>query len=350
MNRVPIEDVRKDVSFGRPHLVILGAGASRQAFPYGDVRGRKLPTMTELIETLGLKPLLSSGPVPYKGRNFEEVYSDLADREDCTALRKSLDDAVREYFTDLELPGEPTLYDYLLLSLRPKDSIATFNWDPLLFMSALRLADKVDLAYLMFLHGNVAVGYCDQDRQKGNVKAVCSKCLRPFKTSRLLYPVRQKNYQNDVSISREWHDVEKALKSAYALTIFGYSAPVTDVEAKQLMTQAWGRQSQRELEQIELIDVISDDDLRKRWGDFILEHHYEVATDFFSSRVAKHPRRSCEAIWSQFMEMKFFEQDPLPRGVGLEVLIEWIKPYLEWEARSSAAQQGDGGRDSGSRG
>ena len=326
--------MRKDASFGRPHLVILGAGASRQAFPYGDAQGRKLPTMPELVETLGLEVVLSAGPVPYKGRNFEDVYSDLADRADCTALRQSLDEAVREYFSDLELPNEPTLYDYLLLSLRPKDGIATFNWDPLLFMSALRLADKVELPYLVFLHGNVAVGYCAQDRQKGDARNICSKCGKPYKTSRLLYPVRQKNYQDDVSISREWRDVEKALKSAYALTIFGYSAPVTDVEAKRLMAQAWGQPGQRGLEQIEIIDIISEDDLRNRWSDFILEHHYEVSTNFYCSRIAKHPRRSCEAIWSQFMEMKIFEQDPLPHGVGLETLIDWIKDhYIAWETK-----------------
>ena len=322
------------MSFGRPHLVILGAGASNQAFPSGDARGRKLPTMPQLVEILALESLLSSGPVPYKGRIFEDVYSDLADRTDCADLLQKLDEMVRQYFSDLELPNEPTLYDYLLLSLRPKDGIATFNWDPLLFMSALRLAPRVDLPYLDFLHGNVAVGYCDQHRQKGYIRLACSKCGTAYKTPRLLYPVRQKNYQDDISISREWRDIEKALKSACALTIFGYSAPVTDVEAKRLMTQAWGKAGQRELEQIEIIDILSKHELRDRWSKFILEHHYEVTNDFYGSRIARHPRRSCEAIWSQFMEMKLFEEDPLPSGVDLNELVDSIKPYLEWETKA----------------
>ena len=334
MNRVPIEEVRKDVSLEIPHLVILGAGASNQAFPSGDAHGRRLPTMPQIVETLALDSLLSSGPVPYKGRNFEDVYSDLANRADCAGLVQRLDDMVRQYFSDLELPNEPTLYDYLLLSLRPKDGIATFNWDPLLFMSALRLAPRVDLPYLVFLHGNVAVGYCDQHRQKGYIRLACSKCGTPYKMPRLLYPVRQKNYQDNVSISREWRDIEKALKSAYALTIFGYSAPATDVEAKRLMTEAWGKAGQRELEQIEIIDILSEDALRNRWREFILEHHYEVTNDFYGSRIARHPRRSCEAIWSQFMEMRFFEEDPLPRGVALNELVDSIKPYLEWETKT----------------
>ncbi len=331
---MPIEEVRKDASFGRPHLIILGAGASRQAFPRGDARGRKLPTMPELMEALSLESLLASGPVLYKGRNFEDVYSELAIRADCAALVQKLDDIVRQYFSDLELPNEPTLYDYLLLSLRPKDGIATFNWDPLLFMCASRLAPKVELPYLIFLHGNVAVGYCNQHRQKGPITGCCSKCGTPYKSARLLYPVKQKNYQADVSISREWLDISKALKSAYAFTVFGYSAPVTDVEAKRLMTQAWGKAGRRELEQIEIIDILPEDELRNRWSAFILEHHYEVTNDFYSSRIGRHPRRSCEAIWSQFMEMKIFEEEPLPRGVDLNKLIDSIKPYLEWETRA----------------
>ena len=312
-------------------MVILGAGASSQAFPCGDARGRKLPTMPELVETLALESLIASGPVPYEGRNFEDVYSDLAIRPGCAALVQKLNGIVRDYFSDLELPDQPTLYDYLLLSLRPKDGIATFNWDPLLFMAASRLASRVDLPYLIFLHGNVAVGYCDQDRQKGHIMGCCSKCGTPYKMARLLYPVKQKNYQDDISISREWRDIEKALKSAYTLTIFGYSAPVTDVEAKRLMMQAWGRSGQRQLEQIEIIDILPEDELRNTWRDFILEHHYEVTNDFFRSRRSRHPRRSCEAIWSQFMEMKLFEEDPLPRGVELTELVDSIKPYLEWE-------------------
>jgi hypothetical protein len=46
---------------------------------------------------------------------------------------------VREYFAQLELPVEPTIYDALLLSLRDKDAVFTFNWDPFLFQAHLRL-------------------------------------------------------------------------------------------------------------------------------------------------------------------------------------------------------------------
>src|SRR5579859_4661418 len=38
-----------------PHVVILGAGASRAAFPDGDAKKRRLPLMADLIECLGLR-------------------------------------------------------------------------------------------------------------------------------------------------------------------------------------------------------------------------------------------------------------------------------------------------------
>ena len=50
-----IEDEIKDVKFGRPHVVILGAGASLAAFPNGDANGIRLPLMLDFIEKI--KPL-----------------------------------------------------------------------------------------------------------------------------------------------------------------------------------------------------------------------------------------------------------------------------------------------------
>ena len=38
----------------RPHLVILGAGASKDAMPNGDARGKSLPVMKEFISKMGL--------------------------------------------------------------------------------------------------------------------------------------------------------------------------------------------------------------------------------------------------------------------------------------------------------
>ena len=41
-----------------PHVVLLGAGASRAAFPNGDRSGRRIPLMNDLVKVVGLSPLI----------------------------------------------------------------------------------------------------------------------------------------------------------------------------------------------------------------------------------------------------------------------------------------------------
>ena len=126
-----------DVSIGAPHVIILGAGASLAAFPNGDKNGRKLPVMSNFVEIVGLEPILAKFSVPYsKGDNFEDVFSSLHDNKPEAA--DVIEKFVASYFSSLELPNHPTIYDHLVLSLRDKDFIATFNWDPFLYQACRR--------------------------------------------------------------------------------------------------------------------------------------------------------------------------------------------------------------------
>ena len=71
--------------------------------------------------------------VLWEGRNFEDVYSSICRLPEFTDLTSKTESRVAEYFASLELPNPATIYDYLVLCLRPKDVIATFNWDPFPF-------------------------------------------------------------------------------------------------------------------------------------------------------------------------------------------------------------------------
>src|SRR6185503_14778703 len=117
----------------RPHVVILGAGASRAAFPAGDVKGQQLPLLPDLVDIVQLGPLLEKAGVSYKGRNFEDLYSSLHSTDKEAPVLRGIEEAIYDYFDALRLPDRPTLYDHLLVSLRPRDIVATFNWDPFLF-------------------------------------------------------------------------------------------------------------------------------------------------------------------------------------------------------------------------
>jgi hypothetical protein len=326
-----VENEIKDLKMGRPHVVILGAGASLAAMPNGDKNGYKLPLMNNIIDTLGLKPILKSAKISYKIDNFEELYSDLYRKSEYAQIFEDVEIKIKGYFSNLELPKHPTLYDHLVLSLRKKDLIATFNWDPFLIDAYNRNSEEFDLPHLVFLHGNVSVGYCEKDRKKGPMNRLCGKCGRPFKPTKLLYPIKQKNYNDDEFIAAEWKTLMNFLEKAYVLTIFGYSAPTSDVEAYELMKKAWGDKYQRSLEEIEIIDLKSEDELLMTWENFIHTHHYTVYSNFYDSWTPRHPRRTCDAMWNRLMEIQYLDDNNIPINVDFNKLWAWLKPLKEAE-------------------
>src|SRR4051794_30527141 len=121
-----VEQEINDVNMGRPHVVLLGAGASLAAFPKGDKQGLIPPLMNDLVKKIGLSGALTKNGVDFENKDFEAIYSSLTDRPELKDLREEIEGRIRDYFRTLSLPNSPTLYDVLVLSLRKKDLIATF--------------------------------------------------------------------------------------------------------------------------------------------------------------------------------------------------------------------------------
>jgi len=139
MPRLPAFDLKARANYS-PHVVIVGAGASRAATPTGDANGRLLPVMKDIVETLGLTQILERTNLDWRGRNFEDVYDDLSRNNPHAPEAEKIDLHIRSYFHSLALPNCLTIYDTLLLSLREKDLVASFNWDPLLIQAYKRHA------------------------------------------------------------------------------------------------------------------------------------------------------------------------------------------------------------------
>lgn len=319
------------MSFGRPHVVLLGAGASYAAFPNGDRNGRKLPLLRDFVDVIGLEDLMAGGRISPPFDDFEAIYSEIATDPERQDVREAIDSRVFQYFEGLELPDEPTLYDHLVLSLRPKDVIATFNWDPFLWNACHRNHRFGGAPSLLFLHGSVAIGRCDDCELVSFRGAPCSECGQKLTEIPILFPVTQKEYNSDPAIAGHWRTLKRALEKAWAFTIFGYSAPKTDVEAVELMKEGWGEGSARDLEEIELIDIRDEEDLRSSWDKFIHTHHYITKRSFYDSYVGRHPRRSCEALWSQLMGCMFIKPFPIPEAAGFDELYDWLKPRIDAE-------------------
>jgi hypothetical protein len=332
---------------GSSHVVILGAGASIAATCHNpELSGKKLPSMENFIEVVGLTDIIDAAGTSGESGNFEEVYSRLYARAPCSRAVSKIEKRVASYFRSLTLPPTPTIYDYLLLALRPKDLVATFNWDPFLYQAFSRNRHVGGMPYLSFLHGSVSIGYSTEDQKAGPAGGISRSTGHQWIPTRLLYPVTRKDYNNDEFIAREWNRLKQWLKRASRITIFGYGAPETDVEAIDLMRGAWGEPSQRNLEQIEMIDIQPKDVLTQRWRQFIYPGHYDYCTSYFESILAFYPRRTGES----YMQGNFpstpaealQEPNPIPeRFDTLDAIWEWHQPLIEAENQREASQQED---------
>ncbi|MCL4392515.1 hypothetical protein M1145_00005 [Patescibacteria group bacterium] len=129
-----------------------------------------------MAKTLDLIDMFPTNLKDMARNDFEKAYSQLSDKNDIHL--KTIEDKVYTYFNSLKIPDSPNLYDYLILSLRKKDLIATFNWDPFLTQSYSRLHSEgvCNLPECAFLHGNVSMGVCLKHNIKVSHKNKCPKC------------------------------------------------------------------------------------------------------------------------------------------------------------------------------
>lgn len=326
---------------GGCHVVILGAGASiASTIRDPEVHGLKLPSMNNLPDVVGLNEILLQFPQELICDNFETTYSNIAEHEPNSPYLKVMNDMIYAYFQSLELPLKPTIYDYLVMSLRDKDLIATFNWDPFLYQAWWRNYLHGSSPQLVFLHGNVAVGYNEKHNMMGRAGQTARNTSIYFEPTQLLFPVKHKDYSSSAYINAAWTILRERLDkdkcNTHNVTIFGYSAPVSDVEALTMMKSAWGDIDDRNLEQIELIDVRDEKDVRYSWRDFIHTHHYNYCTSFFESSLAYYPRRTDEAFFCHYLpitpEESFVESNKVPDSFqSFEEMWEWFEPLFTKE-------------------
>ena len=203
------------------HTFLLGAGASRAAFPNGDKYGRKLPLMNDFVKILGLENFLDDNSIDFPNQNIEEIYSNLYTENPNSFVIEELNDRIINYFSSLKIPDEVTLYDELLLSLQKKDAIFSFNWDPLLLQAFSRNYMLGELPEIHFLHGNVLVGVCEKDQRVGYLNNRCSICNEKFSPSKILFPIKNKDYNKDPFIESEWKSLSIYLDNSFIFSIFG---------------------------------------------------------------------------------------------------------------------------------
>lgn len=309
-----------------------------------------MPLMNELVDIVpGLRQCLETAEICESFDDFEALYSDIVDNGQ-TELAQHVELLIETYFSSLKLPETPTIYDHLLLSLRPKDAVFTFNWDPFLF-DAYQRNRCVPLPEIFFLHGNVRVGYC------GNHPVVwgrrgqhCPDCGMPLTPASLLYPVKNKAaaYRKPF-IRDQWENARLFLENAFILTIFGYSAPTTDVDAVELLKMSWRSRGDRLVEHAEIIhrpDLTEQErnELHETWKPFDYYHHTRYIEWFQDSYMSLFPRGTCESIYYAGTRGIASERWEAPRDLSLEQTQLWYAKIAEHDGRKRWAQRGTGVR------
>jgi len=319
----------------RPHVVILGAGASKAAFKSGDANGRLVPLMNELPEVLGdpWRALVQEAGIT--GLDFEPQFTYLRESAAQRARLEEIENMLLEYFSSLALPDHPTIYDHLVLGLRRKDLIATFNWDPFLLFAHVRNRTIPSLPDLRFLHGCVHHASCAEHDVLGQRGESCPTCRKPLAESSIMFPQADKDYAADGIISRDWAVVKKQLGSAFHLTIFGYSGPVTDYKAKELLLNGWEQTPMWRFSHVEIVDVDDAERLTHNWQKFIPFHHEMIARCFWDSTIARWSRRTAEYKTAASLCGIPSEQIGPMRTKSLREL-------QDWHAEIAAAEQVEG--------
>lgn len=266
-------------------------------------------------------------------RNFEALFSDIYDKEGESERVKRIETKIYTYFQALQLADTPTIYDYIILSLREKDMIATFNWDPFLVQAYSRnLSFTSKLPQLVFLHGNVAVGYDNQTKNLFPLKGTPS--VTNLIPTKLLYPISNKDYSSDPVIKSQWNRLLDFLDSAALITIFGYSAPKTDYEARKLMKKVWGvPQKDRYMPEIEIINIDNRDVVEKTWHNLIYSRHFTHKESIFAgdSWLFNFPRRTGEMFNERYIEGNFQVENQPPKFDSMTEMWEWYLKLLQYE-------------------
>lgn len=304
----------------RPHVVLLGAGASLAAFPNGDRAGRLLPLMRNLVELVGIGPLFACAGTETGLDDFEAAYALMCSRDAVATAKAQIEARVHAYFAAMALPDTATIYDRMVLSLRPCDAILSFNWDPFLLDAYTRNRHVASLPMIYFLHGNVRVGACLEHRRPGKLGLPCPTCGQRLTPIPLLYPIGNKDYTSNPYIAAAWTDARELLAEALTLTVFGYGAPVSDAGAVSLLRDSWFARSNRQIEHMQVIDVVPVDVLHERWVGFLPTGHLNARASFDASWLSMWPRRSSQALLHSMSTGEPCEAFSMPQTESLQEL------------------------------
>lgn len=323
----------KDKRLLDPHVVIVGAGASIAACKI-DKNGKEVPLLRNIHNILGLTDELEKYNFSDEQMaDFEKLFSYIYGKREYKDLQAKLEYEVCDFFSKLVIPDDPTLYDYLILSLTEKDAIISFNWDPFLIQAYRRNISVRNLPELIFPHGNSGVGLCYDCKVKGYANCLCPNCFKELEQMPLLYPIGKKNYDSMPIIQNEWNRARDVLSKAAGITVYGYGAPVTDTEAVELMMTANSISQMKDIAPFTIINLAENEkEQREKWEEFYDVRMMLYCNNFEETMLWNNPRVSLETLFDAILQQQpRSTEKPFKKFKTLRELQDFVQTITEFD-------------------
>jgi hypothetical protein len=149
----------------------------------------------------------------------------------------------------------------------------------------------------------------------------------------LLYPIGKKDYNSKPIIVNEWNLAKSVLSRAAGITVYGYGAPVTDVEAVELMKSANHLSQMKDIAPFTIINLAKNEgEQRKKWSEFYDVKMFLYCNKFEETMLWKNPRVSLEALFDAILQQQPRSEEKSFREFStLTELQEFVKTITEFD-------------------
>lgn len=119
----------------------------------------------------------------------------------------------------------------------------------------------------------------------------------------LLFPIGEKDYSSYSVIQNQWHRALYYLSRAAGITIYGYSAPASDLNAVELLKSAFKQSNTQDIAPFTIINLKKNESVQKsKWKDFFDARMVFFCESFEETILWSHPRVSLEAMFDSILQ------------------------------------------------
>lgn len=97
------------------------------------------------------------------------------------------------------------------------------------------------------------------------------------------------------------------------------------------MKDAWKLNNRFNLNEIEVVDILSRNKVEDNWEKFFHKGHYGISNKIIHTKSFVYARRSCEHWGDAMFDLAPWMERRIPRYRKLEKLQKWVEPLIQEE-------------------